>query len=61
MPEVLANGIANAPTDIATRDPDEPLLEIFRELRHGAGAVLDRLPLAPEDRCHAMNVLREAR
>ena len=45
MPEVLANGIANVPTDLAAQDPDDLLLEIFREARHGAGAVIDRLPL----------------
>ncbi len=44
MPEVLAKGIANIPTELATQDPDELLLEIFRELGHGAGAVIDRLP-----------------
>jgi hypothetical protein len=45
MPEVLANGIANGPTGLAAQDPDDLLLEIFRELGHGAGAVIDRLPL----------------
>ena len=45
MPEVLANGIANVPNDLATQDPDDLLLEIFHELGHGAGAVIDRLSL----------------
>jgi len=49
LPKVLANGIANVRTDLADRDPEDLLLEIFRELGHGAGAVIDRLPqLAPE-------------
>ena len=45
MPEVLANGIANVPSDLATQDPDDLLLEIFHELGRGAGAVIDRLSL----------------
>ena len=61
MPELLANGIADAPTDLATWDLDELQLEIVRALRHGPGAVTDRLPLVPADRRHAMNVPREAR
>ena len=45
MPEVLANGIANVPAHLAGQDPDDLLLEIFHELGHGAGAVIDRLPV----------------
>ena len=43
MPEVLANGIADVPNGLVDQDPEDLLLEIFRELGHGAGAVIDRL------------------
>lgn len=43
MPEVLANGIGTVPTQLVARDPEDLLLEIFHELGHGAGAVIDRL------------------
>ena len=45
MPEVLANGLGDDSTDLAGQDPEDLLLDIFRELGHGAGAVIDRLPL----------------
>lgn len=49
MPEVLADGIANVPHDLATRHADDLLLEIFHDLGHGAGAVIDRMsPQAPQ-------------
>lgn len=49
MPQVLADGIGTIPTGLAHQDPEDLLLEIFHDLGHGAGAVIDRLPVpAPE-------------
>ena len=44
MPEVLADGIGTVSTELMRQDPENLLLEIFHELGHGAGAVIDRLP-----------------
>lgn len=44
MPDVLAKGIEQCPTDLIEQDPEELLLAIFEGLAQGAGAVIDRQP-----------------
>jgi hypothetical protein len=41
VPEVLAQGVAHPPT-LIEQDAEELLLEIFRDIGRGAGAVIDR-------------------
>jgi hypothetical protein len=43
VPEVLAQGVAHPPT-LLEQDPEKLLLEIFRDIGCGAGAVIDRRP-----------------
>lgn len=44
MPETLAQGITASPPGLSERGPEELLLEIFRDVGCGAGAIIDRLP-----------------
>lgn len=45
MPEVLADAIHTSPSTLLEQDPQDLLERIFRNVEHGAGAVIDRLPL----------------
>lgn len=44
LPRILADSLTSAPDDLARRNPEDLLLEIFREVGRGAGAAIDRLP-----------------
>lgn len=44
MPDVLAKGIKQSPSDLIAQDPQDLLLAIFADRSHGAGAVIDRRP-----------------
>ncbi len=43
LPPVLADGLSSSAADLAHCDPEDLLLEIFREVGHGAGAAIDHL------------------
>ncbi len=43
LPRVLCDNLTCAPDALAGRDPEDLLLEIFREVGRGAGAVIDCL------------------